>query len=128
MEVKQDNSNKTILARGCDANLSAQFAKAASPALGNPRYVPTTTDDEFLRLLREEKWSVIYFAPGACRFSAAGVTIPGASTETRGWTLDDYRPLIEELQGADVAVVESLYEEESFGLLASALNGARATR
>ncbi len=128
MEVKQDNSNKTILARGCDANLGVQFAKAASPALGNPTYVPTTTDDEFLRLLREEKWSVIYFAPGACRFSAAGVAIPGASTETEGWTLDDYRPLIEELQGADVAVVESLYEEESFGLLASALNGARATR
>ena len=94
----KDNSKKRILARGCDPQLSLSFAKVAPSLLGNPEYIPTTTDDDFIDKLKSQKWSIIYFAPGACRFSAAKQQIPGGNMNTKGWTLAEYRALIEELQ------------------------------
>ena len=89
--------------------------------VGNPRYVPTTTDDEFFSLLQSEKWSVVFFAPGACRFSAAAVPIPGGNEQSRGWTLEEYTELVRELQGEQIQIVEALDESETVGLLSQAL-------
>ena len=123
----RDNSRKRVLARGCDANLSLSFAKVAPSMLGNAEYIPTTTDDDFIDKLKSQKWSLIYFAPGACRFSAAKQQIPGGNMDTKGWTLAEYRELIEELQGREVKVVETPFENEAIGLLKVALDDAPET-
>jgi hypothetical protein len=127
-EMKQenltDNSKKNILARGCDPVLSLQFSKVVPPLIGNAEYVPTTNDIDFVEKLKSRKWSVIYFAPGACRFSAARQPIPGGNSETTGWTLEQYRELIYELQGDKVQIVETMYENEAIGLLKVALDKA----
>lgn len=124
-QTAADNSNKSILARGCDPHLSAYAQQALPPLMGNPEYVPVTDDVEFERLLRERKWSVVYFAPGACRFSAAKMQIPGGKTETRGWTLDEYKALVKELQGDNVQIVETPYEHESVAKLIEGLDKAK---
>jgi len=80
----EDNSKKSILARGCDPVASLEASKAIPPLVGNPKYVPTTDDADFIEKLKSRKWSVIYFAPGACRFSAAKQAIPGSNSQTRG--------------------------------------------
>ena len=86
-----DNSRKSILARGCDPFASLQASKAIPPLIGNPEYVPTTNDADFIEKLRSRDWSVIFFAPGACRFSAAKQPIPSGNSQTQGWTLEQYR-------------------------------------
>ena len=123
-----DNSKKRILARGCDPHLSFEFAKVAPSLTGNAEYVPTTNDVDFIEKLKSQKWSVIYFAPGACRFSAAKQQIPGGNVDTRGWTLEQYKKLIYELQGNDIQIAESLYESESLAALNKALENARETK
>ena len=55
---------------------------------------------------------MIYFAPGACRFSASRQSIPGGNSETVGWTLEQYRELVYELQDDKVQFVETMYESE----------------
>jgi len=123
-----DNSAKSILARGCDPVASAGTARSIPPLVGNPEYVPTTDDTEFFRQLRARTWSVVFFAPGACRFSAAAQPIPGGNVDTRGWTLDQYREVVREHQGDDVQIVETLEERETVGLIAAALGVARPTK
>ena len=123
-----DNSNKNILARGCDPALSLQASKAIPPHIGNPTYIPTTNDVDFIEKLKSQQWSVIYFAPGACRFSAAKQQIPGGNSETKNWTLEEYKVLIYKLQGEDVQIVETPHESESIGLLKVALENARETK
>ena len=123
-----DNSNKSILARGCDPALSQWATLALPPLIGNPEYVATTDDDDFIAKLQSRDWSVIYFAPGACRFSAAKMQIPGGTSRTRGWTLEEYRTLIQEIQGDSVPIVESVGENEGLVLLKEALKLARETR
>ena len=86
---------------------------------GNPEYVPTTDDVDFIEKLKARQWSVIYFAPGACRFSAVKRAIPGSNVQTKSWTLEEYRDLVRELQGDSVKIVESLVEEESLALCRS---------
>ncbi|MEM7114669.1 MAG: hypothetical protein AAF614_19685 [Chloroflexota bacterium] len=122
-----DNSRKSILARGCDPNLSSWAAKNLPPLIGNPEYVPTTNDVDFIEKLQSRAWSVVYFAPGACRFSAAKRQIPGGVAKTRGWTLEDYRELVQQLQGDGVPIVESVEESKSLELLRTALEQARET-
>lgn len=116
-----DNSNKRILARGCDPVLSSNFARIAPSLTGNAEYVPTTDDDTFIKKLTEEKWSVIYFAPGACRFDVAKQQIPGGISRTAGWSLEQYHDLIYRLQGEQVRIVETPFEEKSIQLLNEAL-------
>lgn len=121
----RDHSNKSILARGCDPHLSLQFAKMVPPLIGNAEYVPTTDDVEFIEKLKSRKWSMVYFAPGACRWSAAKKPIPGGNISTEGWSLDQYKELIYELQGDDVQIVETPYEQEVISLLQKSLETAR---
>jgi len=89
--------------------------------VGNPEYVPTTNDGDFVEMLMARKWSVVFFAPGACRFSAARQPIPGGSSQTRGWTLEQYRDFVRKYQGDDVQIVEPLEESETVSLLKQAL-------
>ena len=125
---KVDNSNKSILARGCDPVLSLQFSKVAPQLLGNVEYVPTTTDLDFVEKLKSRKWSVVYFAPGACRYSAVKQQIPGGNQKTQGWTLEQYKDLILKLQGRDIQIVESIYEQGAIELLNKALIEAREVK
>lgn len=113
---------KSILARGCDPVMSLEASKAIPPLVGNPEYVPKTNDVDFIDQLKSRKWSVIFFAPGACRFSAAKHTIPGGNSSTRGWTLDEYKKLVKQYQGDDIQIVKTPYEMETVGLLKKALN------
>lgn len=79
-----NHSNKSILARGGDPQLSAYASKMIPPKIGNPTYIPTTNDVDFIEQLKAKKWSVVYFAPSACRYSAAKHQIPGGNSETTG--------------------------------------------
>ncbi len=123
-----DNSNKSILARGCDPVLSARFAKIVPPLIGNAEYVPTTDDNDFINQLKSRKWSVIYFAPGACRYNAAKRQIPGGNYDTQGWSLEEYKKLIRELQGNEIQIVESLHEQGALELLHTALVKSREVK
>ena len=122
-----DNSKKSILARGCDPSASLWAVKAIPPRIGNPEYIPTTDDADFIEKLKSRQWSVVYFAPGACRFSAARRPIPGGNTQTQGWTLEQYRELVRKYQGDTVQIVETPEESQSISLLKTALEKARET-
>ncbi len=122
---KIDNSNKSILARGCDPILSLQFSEVVPQLLGNVEYIPTTKDVDFIEKLKSHKWSVVYFAPGACRYSSAKQQIPGGNYETQGWTLEQYKELIYKHQGKDIQIVESIYKKGAIELLNKALIVAR---
>lgn len=121
-----DHTGQRILARACDPVMAARAARAIPPLLGGPEYVATTTDDDFVARLNSERWSVVYFAPGACRFDAAGASIPGSNAATAGWTLDDYRNLVHQTQGPDVTIVETLDEADTVSALRHALDGIAA--
>ncbi|KAJ1488274.1 hypothetical protein T484DRAFT_2119730 [Baffinella frigidus] len=69
--------------------------------LGNVKMIMTTDDEAFLAALKAQKVDVIFFAPGACRFSAAKQPIPGGIETTRGWTLEEYRAAVREHQGEE---------------------------
>lgn len=120
-----DNSTKSILARGCDPASSEHASRAIPPLIGNPEYVPTTDDADFIDKLMARNWSVVFFAPGACRFSAATQPIPGGNAQTRGWTLDQYRELVRQHQGDHVQIVEALDGRETVVPLETALSKAR---
>ena len=122
-----DNSTKSILARGCDPVASLHASKAIPPLIGNPEYIATTSDADFIEKLTSRNWSVVFFAPGACRFSAAALPIPGGNEQTRGWSLDQYREIVKRLQGEQVQIVEALAEDDTVDLLRAALSKGRAT-
>ena len=122
-----DNSRKSILARGCDPIASLEASRAIPPLIGNPEYVPTTNDEEFVEKLQSRSWSVVFFAPGACRFSAASQPIPGGNSQTRGWTLEQYRELVRKHQGNQIQIVETPEERETVSLLKEALDKAQET-
>jgi len=122
-----DNSKKSILARGCDPSASLQASRAIPPLVGNPEYLPTTNDADFIAKLKSRSWSVVFFAPGACRFSAATQPIPGGNSQTQGWTLDQYRDLVRTHQGDQIQIVETLQEAETVNRLIEALRRAPET-
>ena len=122
-----ENTRKSILARGCDPHASYESSKAIPPLLGNPEYVPTTNDEDFIEKLQLREWSVVFFAPGACRFSAASQPIPGGNTQTDGWTLEEYRELVRRHQGDKIQIVETPDERETLTLLNEALKKAVET-
>jgi ADP-heptose:LPS heptosyltransferase len=95
--------------------------------IGNPEYVPTTNDEDLVEKLRSRKWSVVFFAPGACRFSEANRPIPGSNSQTQRWTLEQYRELVRKHQGDQIQIVETLDERETVSLLAEALENAPET-
>lgn len=124
---KLDNSSKSILSRGCDPFMSQEAAKSIPPLIGNPEYIASTSDDDFIQKLKSRKWSIVFFAPGACRYNAAQKPIPGANNDTQGWSLDEYRNMVKELQGNDIIIVETFNENETVNLLKDALTKARST-
>ena len=80
-----DNSNKSILARGCDPEMGRRAVELIPPILGMPEMVSVTNDDDFIRELQRKKWSVVHFAPGACKYNASKSPIPGSRELTNGW-------------------------------------------
>ena len=88
---------------------------------------PTTNDEDFIEKLQSREWSVVFFAPGACRFSAANQPIPGGSTQTNGWTLEEYRELVRKHQSDKIQIVETPDERETVSLLNEALKKAAET-
>ena len=116
-----DNSNKSILARGCDPEMGRRAIELLPPILGNPEMVSVTNDDDFITELRRKKWSVIHFAPGACRYDAAKSPIPGSSSLTKGWGLEEYRTLVQKYQGDKIKIVETADERQIVPLLRKAL-------
>jgi len=89
--------------------------------LGNPEMVSVTNDDDFITELQRKKWSVILFAPGACRYDATKLPIPGSRLQTKGWGLAEYRNLVRKLQGEDINIVETTDERQIVPLLRKAL-------
>ena len=55
-----DNSNKSILVRGCDPEMGRRAIKLLPHVLGNPEMVSVTNDDDFITELLRKKWSVIF--------------------------------------------------------------------
>ena len=116
-----DFSNKSILARGCDPVMGKRAIELIPPMLGNPEMVAVTNDDDFIRELHRKKWSVILFAPGACRYDAAKLPIPGSRKITNGWGLEQYRELVIKHQGEEIKIVETMDERQIVDLLREAL-------
>ncbi len=44
-----DNSNKSILARGCDPEMGRRAVELLPPILGKPEMVAVTNDDDFMQ-------------------------------------------------------------------------------
>jgi len=122
-----DNSKKSILVRGCDPEMAKQGSIILPPLVGNPECIGTTSDNDFIEKLKSRKWSVIFFAPGACRLNAAQMPIPGSNSQTDGWTLQQYGELVKKLQGEDIQIVETQLESDSVGLIKKALEIAKET-
>ena len=116
-----DNSNKSILIRGCDPEMGRRAIEFLTPILGNPEMVSVTNDDDFITELQKKKWSVIHFAPGACRYDSTKSPIPGSRTQTKGWGLTEYKTLVKKHQGQDIKIVETAYERQIVPLLRKAL-------
>ena len=115
-----DASSKTILVRGCDPVMAQRAGEMLPPLLGNVNIEAATQDDVFFELLSSKKYDAVFFAPGACRWSAARKPIPGGNAETAGWSLDDYRVKVQQLQPS-AKVVETCEEKDIVPLLRQAL-------
>jgi len=116
-----DFSAKAILARGCDPQMALRASKVMPALLGGVEFVSCTNDDDFVEKLRERAWSVVFFAPGACRYNAARMPIPGGRAHTMGWGLEEYRALVRQYQGDQVFIVETTDEQEIVPRLRQAL-------
>jgi hypothetical protein len=125
-------ADKAVLARGCDRAMAQRASDFIPPAIGSPLFVATVTDDDFIAKLESRSWDVVFFAPGACRYSEAGQPIPGGNAHTAGWSLAEYRTLVRKTQGNDVAIVETTREVEIVPKLRMALGlddkNARSSR
>ena len=116
-----DNSKKSILIRGCDPEMGRRAIELLTPVLGNPEIVSVTNDDDFITELKKKEWSVIHFAPGACRYDSTESPIPGSRTQTKGWRLTEYKTLVKKYQGQEIKIVETTYESQIVPLLRKAL-------
>ena len=122
-----DNSKKSILIRGCDPEMGRRAIELLTPVLGNPKMVSVTNDNDFIKELQKKRWSVIHFAPGACRYDAIKSPIPGGCTQTKGWGLSEYKTLVQKYQGQDIVIVETTYEHKIVPLLKEALMKSNKT-
>lgn len=105
-----DASTKVVLSRGCDPVMAERAGQMLPPMIGGAQLIGVTNDADFFARLKERKYDAVFFAPGACRFSAGRQPIPGGDEATKGWTLVEYRAKVRELQGDDVAIVETTEE------------------
>ena len=120
-----DFSAQAILARGCDPQMAIRASKIMPGLLGGVQLVSCTNDDDFVEKLRERAWSVVFFAPGACRYNAAQMPIPGGRAHTMGWGLAEYRALVRQYQGDEIPIVETTDEQEIVPRLRQALLQSR---
>lgn len=116
-----DASGKWLLGRGCDPAMALQSTRMLPPLLGNVNMHVTTDDDEFLKRLNSQKYDVVFFAPGACRWSQAKQPIPGGNSITSGWSLEQYHALVKQVQGNSVVIVGTAEERLIVPLLRKAL-------
>lgn len=117
-----DNSNKSILVRGCDPEMGRRAIKLLPQVFGNPRMVSITNDDDFINELQRKKQSVILFAPGACRCDARTLPIQGSCSQTKGQGFKEYRNLVQKYQGENINIVETTVERQIVPLLREALS------
>jgi hexosaminidase len=116
-----DAAGKSVLVRGCDPRMAAKAAGFLPALVGDPEvWESSTDDDDFLAKLDSRAWSVVMFAPGACRHNAANAPIPGANARTQGWSLQQYRALVREVQ-PEATIVETTAEREVVPKLRAAL-------
>jgi N-acetyl-beta-hexosaminidase len=116
-----DAAGKSVLVRGCDPRMAAKAAGFLPALVGDPEvWESSTDDDDFLAKLDSRAWSVVMFAPGACRYNAANAPIPGANARTQGWSLKQYRALVREVQ-PETTIVETTEEREIVPKLRAAL-------
>jgi hypothetical protein len=120
-----DNSKKSILSRGCDPVMAARSLEFMPKMLGNVQMFTSTNDNDFIKLLQERKYTIVFFAPGACRYDASKMPIPGENSVTKGWDLSQYRELVKQHQGDDVVIVETVEESQTISLLSDALSTGR---
>mmetsp|Transcript_13411 Transcript_13411/g.24020 ORF Transcript_13411/g.24020 Transcript_13411/m.24020 type:complete len:147 (+) Transcript_13411:98-538(+) len=119
--ASEDASSKVVLSRGCDPVMAQRAGAMLPPMIGQAAVIGVTTDDEFFSLLQERKFDVVFFAPGACRYSAAHKPIPGGSHASAGWTIADYWAKVREHQGDAAIIVETTEERQIVPLLRKAL-------
>jgi hypothetical protein len=101
--------------------MAARSKEFLPPLVGNAQMITATDDDNFFRELKQRKFDAVFFAPGACRWSAARQPIPGGNQATRGWGLEQYRAAVREHQGEGVPIVETTRESDIVPLLRRAL-------
>ena len=118
-------STKSVLSRGCDPQMARRASEVMPALLGGVEFVSCTDDDDFVEKLRERAWSVVFFAPGACRYNAAHMPIPGVRAHTKGWGLEEYRALVRQYQGEQISIVETTDEQEIVARLRQALLQSR---
>ena len=90
------------------------------PMLGNAQIRGVTDDDTFFDLLQQQAFDVVFFAPGACRFSAARQPIPGGNAASNGWGLTEYKAKVRE-HLPNAVIVETTEERQIVPLLRQAL-------
>jgi hypothetical protein len=125
--ARGDASAKLVLGRGCDPVMAQQSTTFLPPLLNGAKIVAFSDDDSFFAHLDAIKAgsaprpSVVFFAPGACRWSAARLPIPGGNAASAGWGLEQYHARVREVLGGDVPIVGSDREAEMVPLLRRAL-------
>ena len=122
-----DASAKLILGRGCDPVMAEHSKSFLPPLLGGARILAFSSDDEFFAELEamqagaKARPDVVFFAPGACRWSAAKMPIPGGNRISHGWSLEKYYELVRAKLGKDTVIVSTAHESEMVPLLRKAL-------
>ena len=122
-----DARGKVIMTRGCDPVMAAHSVSFLPPMLGGATILPYTEDDKLfadldaMRAGRMARADVVFFAPGACRWSAAKLPIPGGNKVSHGWGLEKYHARVREALGPDVPIVGSEREADIVPLLREAL-------
>ena len=105
----------------CVNSVCAGDSTNALPVL----WLVTCTEDDgsngFFELLAQQKFDVVMFAPGACRWDAQGSPIPGGCSKSKGWGLKEYKAMVKEKQGDSVAIVGTTDEREVVPVLRQAL-------
>jgi hypothetical protein len=125
--ARGDATSKLVLGRGCDPVMASQSATFLPPLLNGATIRAFSDDENFFAELNAIKAgtsprpNVVFFAPGACRWSAARMPIPGGNAESAGWNLDRYHARVREALGPDVPIVGSEREAEVVPLLRRAL-------
>ena len=115
-----DAASKRILVHGCDPAVAARACQMLPPLLGNVQMVSSTDNSKLFAELAAAKFDAVAFAPGACRYAAAGKPIPGGNAETQHWSLEEYKAKVREAQGPDVPIVTSTEERLLVPLLREA--------